>query len=172
MRTHTTTVLLTLLLALFGPAAAQQADTPAPVPTLAFVDTQALIRAHPADDEISRLGESLDAELQELVAQREQLVAKSQEQGLNAEEQELLQALTVTIQTRRESGLADIREAAAPAEQAANDIIREIAREEGFAMVLDLEQASGLVVFAAESVPDITQAAVERMRERFPAEGE
>jgi Skp family chaperone for outer membrane proteins len=106
------------------------------------------------------------------VAQREQLVAKSQEQGLNAEEQELLQALTVTIQTRRESGLADIREAAAPAEQAANEIIREIAREEGFALVLDLEQASGLVVFATDSVPDITQAAVERMQERFPAEGE
>jgi outer membrane protein len=172
MRTYATSVLLTVLLALLAPAAAQQAEPAAPPSGIAFVDTQALIRAHPADAEISRLGESLDAELQDLVAQRDQLVAKSQEQGLTAEEEELLQALTVTIQTRRESGLADIREAAAPAERAANDIIREIASQEGFALVLDLERASGLVVYAAEGVPDITEAAVALMTERFAADGE
>lgn len=165
MRRHTTTALLTALLALFALATAQQNDDAAGF-QLAFVDTQELIRAHPAQAEIERLGQALDTELQELIGQREELVAKSQNQALTAEEQELLQALTVTIQTRRDSGLADIREAAAPAEAAANEIIREIAAADGFELVLDIGSASGLVVYAAEGVPDITQAAVELMRER------
>lgn len=165
MRRHTTTAFLTALLALFALATAQQSDSAAGF-DLAFVDTQQLIRAHPAQADIERLGEALDAELQELIGQRDELIAKSQNQALTAEEQELLQALTVTIQTRRDSGLADIREAAGPAEQAANEIIREIAAAEGFELVLDIESASGLVVYAAEVVPDITEAAVELMRER------
>ena len=164
MRRHTTTAFITALLALFALATAQQNDSAAGF-QLAFVDTQELIRAHPAQAEIERLGQALDTELQDLIGQRDALAAKSQNQELTAEEQELLQALQVTIQTRRDQGLADIREAAAPAEQAANEIIREIAEAEGFELVLDIGSASGLVVYAADGVPDITQAAVERMRE-------
>ncbi len=166
MRRHTTTALLTALLAFLALATAQNA----PAFQIAFVDTQALIRAHPAEGEISRLSEALDSELQDLLGQRDQLIAKAENEGLTAEEEELLQALSVTIQTRRDSGLADIRDAAAPAEQAANEIIREIAEAEGYALVLDIEAASGLVVYAAEAVPDITEAAVVVMEERFPDE--
>ncbi|MDZ7707084.1 MAG: OmpH family outer membrane protein [Trueperaceae bacterium] len=169
MRTHTTRAFALILIALSALATAQEADPAAPF-RIAFVDTQALIAAHPAQAEIARMGEALDAELQELLGQREALLQKQQAQALTPEEQELLQALQVTIQTRRDSGLRDIREAAGPAETAANEIIREIARGDGYALVLDIEAASGLVVFAAEDVPDITSAAVALMEERFPAE--
>ncbi len=169
MRTHTTRAFALILMALSALATAQEAD-PAASFRIAFVDTQALISAHPAQAEIARMGEALDAELQELLGQRDALLQKQQSQALTPEEQELLQALQVTIQTRRDSGLRDIREAAAPAEAAANEIIREIARGDGYALVLDIEAASGLVVFAAEDVPDITSAAVALMEERFPAE--
>jgi len=169
MRTHTTRVLSIVLAAVLGLAAAQQAED-APPFRLAFVDTQELIQAHPAQAEIARLGEALDAELQELLGQRQGLLQKQASQGLTPEEQELLQALNVTIETRRNAGLGDIRAAAAPAEQAANEIIREIAQAERFALVLDIGEAAGLVVFAADGVPDITEAAVAMMRERYPAE--
>ena len=137
---------------------------------LAFVDTQVLISAHPAQADIADLGAALDAELQELLAQRQALITKQASDGLTAEEEELLQALTVTIQTRQNTGLEEIRNAAAPAEQAANDIIREIAARDGYDLVLDIGAAAGLVVFAAEDVPDITQEAVTLMQERFPAQ--
>ncbi len=169
MRTHTTRAFALILIALTALATAQEADSAASF-SIAFVDTQALIAAHPAQAEIASMGEALDAELQELLGQRDALVQKQQSQALTAEEQELLQALQVTIRTRRDSGLRDIREAAAPAEAAANEIIREIAGGDGYDLVLDIEAASGLVVFAAEDVPDITSAAVALMEERFPAE--
>lgn len=169
MRSHTSRALALILIALLGLASAQQTD-PAATFLIAFVDTQALIAAHPAQEEIARLGEALDAELQELLGQRDALLQKQQAQALTPEEEELLQALQVTIQTRRDSGLRDIRQAAGPAETAANEIIREIARDERFSLVMDIEAASGLVVFAAEGVPDLTAAAVALMEERFPAE--
>lgn len=156
-----------LIFALFASAQAQEA--PAASLSVAFVDTQALIRAHPANEEIQQLSESLDQELADLIDQREELAQKQRDEGLNAEEQELFQALSVTIETRRDRGLSDIREAAAPAEQAANEVIREIAQEEGFELVLDIEAASGLVVYAAEDLPDITDRALDTVEERYPA---
>lgn len=169
MRSLTSRLTLLALFASLGLAFAQDDAADAPF-RIAFVDTQALIAAHPAQSEIARLGEALDAELQELLGQRQALLQKQAAQGLTAEEEELLQALNVTIETRRDAGLSDIRSAAAPAEEAANEIIREIAQADGFALVLDLDQAAGLVVFASNAVPDITEAAVALMQERFPAE--
>jgi outer membrane protein len=169
MRSLTSRLSLVLVLAFLGLASAQNGCASAPF-RLAFVDTQALIAAHPAQSEIARLGEALDAELQELLGQRQGLLQKQATQGLTAEEEELLQALNVTIETRRDAGLTDIRNAAAPAEEAANAIIREIAQNDGFALVLDIDQAAGLVVFASAAVPDITEAAVALMQERYPAE--
>lgn len=167
MKRHTPTVLLAVLASAFLVFAQAQEAEPTAL-RLAFVDTQALIRSHPADSEIQRLGDALETELDELNTQREELLAKRQSEGLNAQEEELLQALTVTIQSRQESGVEDIREAAAPAEGAANEVIREIADAEGYALVLDIAAAGGLVVYAGDSVPDITEQAIEVLQERFP----
>ncbi|MDR9391263.1 MAG: OmpH family outer membrane protein [Trueperaceae bacterium] len=157
--------LLAVALAFAAGAAAQEAGA-----TVAFVDTQALISAHPAQSQIDQLSGDLDAELQDLLAQRAELVDKQAAEGLTAEEQELLQALSVTIQTRRDEGLAAIRDAAGPAEEAANAIIRDIAEERGYALVLDVGAAAGLVVYAGDGVPEFTDDAVALMTERFPAE--
>lgn len=135
---------------------------------IAFVDTQALIRAHPAGAQIQEIGAALDAELAALIEQRDGLIAKAQSGALTATEEEILQALQVTIASRREAGLAEIRAAAAPAEQAANEVIAMIAEAEGLLLVLDLNAAQGLVVFAAPTVPDITETAVAMMVELYP----
>lgn len=169
MKRLTKPAFLAILAFVLASFAVAQENAPANL-SIAFVDTQALIRSHPANAEIERLGSALESELNELTAQREQLLAKRQGQGLTAEEEELLQALTVTIRTRQESGVEEIRGAAAPAEEAANAVIREIAAAEGYSLVLDIEAAGGLVVFAAEGVPDITQRAIEVLEERTSAE--
>ena len=161
---------LTLLLAALPFAFAQSDDVDAPAFRLAFVDTQALIRAHPAAAEIEGIGQRLDQELEELLTQRDQLLRRQQEAGeLGPEDQELLEALQVTIETRREGGLSEIRQAAAPAEQAANEIIRDLAAEGGYALILDIEASSGLVVFKADFVPDLTEEAIVMMEERHGA---
>lgn len=170
MRRTTTRFLILAVAALVGLASAQ-GDT-APAFRLAFVDTQALIAAHPAQADIERLGASLDAELADLTDQRDALLQTAETQELSPEQQEVLQALQVTIQSRRTNGLADIREAAAPAEAAANEIIREIAGNEAFDLVLDFDSAAGLVVFASSNVPDITEAAIALMQERYPGTDE
>lgn len=168
MKRPTPTLLVTVAaLTLLAFAQAQDA---AQTLRFAFVDTQSLIRAHPASSEIEALGQALESELGELVAQRQELLAKQRSQGLNAEEQELLQALTTTIQSRQQTGVQEIQQAAAPAEQAANEIIRELATSEGYSLVLDIGAASGLVVFANEDVPDVTEQAIALMEERYPAE--
>lgn len=168
MKRHTpTTILAVLAFAVATFAVAQDAASGL---RLAFVDTQSLIRSHPANAEIERLGAALETELNELTGQREELLARRQNQGLTAEEEELLQALTVTIQTRQETGVREIRGAAAPAEEAANTVIRDIAQAEGYSLVLDIEAAGGLVVYAGEDVPDITEQAIAMIQERFPAE--
>ena len=153
------TFVVVLLVAIAGQASAQV--------SLAFVDTQALIRAHPAQAEIDRLTQSLDGELQELLQQRQDLLGQAQNGQLSAEQQELLQALSVTIETRRNEGVQAIRDAAAPAEQAANVIIEGLASDQGYDLVLDIGSASGLVVFAADDVPDLTDQAVERMQTEY-----
>src|SRR5680860_1145205 len=62
MKRHTPTVLLSVLA--FALIAFAQAQEAAPTTLrLAFVDTQALIRSHPADSEIQRLGQALETEL-------------------------------------------------------------------------------------------------------------
>ena len=156
----TSLVLLTLASVAFAQAPA--------VFGIAFVDTQALIRAHPAGAQIQEIGAALDAELASLVEQRDGLIAKAQSGALTATEEEILQALQVTISSRREAGLAEIRAAAAPAELAANEVIAMIAEAEGLFLVLDLNAAQGLVVFAAPTVPDITETAVAMMLELYP----
>ena len=168
MKRHTPTALLAVLI--FAFAAFAQAQETTTTLDLAFVDTQALIRAHPANSRIEELGAALESELSELNAQRQELLNKRQTQTLTAEEEELLQALTVTIQSRQQSGVREIQDAAAPAEEAANQIIREIASSEGYSLVLDIAAAGGLVVYAGEDVPDITEQAVSLMEERHPAE--
>lgn len=158
---------LILVLAAFAALATAQAQEPTSL-RLAFVDTQALIRSHPASAEIEQLGDSLESELSELQSQREELLERREAGGLSAEDEELLQALTVTIQSRQEGGVNEIREAAAPAEEAANEIIAELAQSDGYSLILDIGAAGGLVVYAGDDVPDVTERAIAMMQERFP----
>ena len=132
---------------------------------LAFVDSQALIAAHPAGQQANDLRELAATEIGDLRAQLDALQAKAQaEGGLSNEDGELFNVLVTTyesVQTRYQS---DIAAAAQPAIDAVNAAIKTVADENGIAVVMDIAAAaeSGLVVYAAEGL-DLTDAVAERL---------
>ncbi|MDF1524322.1 MAG: OmpH family outer membrane protein [Trueperaceae bacterium] len=132
---------------------------------LAFVDSQALIAAHPAGQQANDLRELAATEIGDLRAQLDALQAKAQaEGGLSNEDGELFNLLVTTyesVQTRYQS---DIAAAARPAIEAVNAAIKAVADENGIAVVMDIAAAaeSGLVVYAAEGL-DLTEAVSARL---------
>lgn len=132
---------------------------------LAFVDSQALIAAHPAGQQANDLRELAATEIGDLRAQLDALQAKAQaEGGLSNEDGELFNVLVTTyesVQTRYQS---DIAAAAQPAIEAVNAAIKAVADENGIAVVMDIAAAaeSGLVVYAADGL-DLTDAVAERL---------
>jgi outer membrane protein len=132
---------------------------------LAFVDSQALIAAHPAGQQANDLRELAATEIGDLRAQLDELQAKAQAAGgLSNEDGELFNLLVTTyesVQTRYQS---DIAAAAQPAIEAVNAAIKAVADENGIAVVMDIAAAaeSGLVVYAADGL-DLTDAVAERL---------
>jgi outer membrane protein len=132
---------------------------------LAFVDSQALIAAHPAGQQANDLRELAATEIGDLRAQLDALQAKAQaEGGLSNEDGELFNLLVTTyesVQTRYQS---DIAAAAQPAIEAVNAAIKAVADENGIAVVMDIAAAaeSGLVVYAADGL-DLTEAVSARL---------
>lgn len=126
---------------------------------IAFVDSQALIAAHPAGQAANELRALATEEVGELRDQLDGLQAKARAEGLNNEEAELFNVLLATYESVQARYAADIAEAAQPAIDAVNAAIREVAEQNGIAVVMDLGTAaeSGMVVYAADGL-DLTEA--------------
>jgi len=126
---------------------------------IAFVDSQALIAAHPAGQAANDLRALATEEVGELRDQLDGLQAKARAEGLNNEEAELFNVLLATYESVQARYAADIAEAAQPAIDAVNAAIREVAEQNGVAVVMDLGTAaeSGMVVYAADGL-DLTEA--------------
>jgi Skp family chaperone for outer membrane proteins len=120
---------------------------------LAFVDSQALIAAHPAGGAANDLRELAAQEVGDLRRQLDVLVNRAQSQGgtLSTEDEERFNLLRTTLESVQTRYQADIAQAAAPAIEAVNAAIRAVAEEAGIAVVMDIGAAAenGLVVYAA-----------------------
>lgn len=132
---------------------------------LAFVDSQALIAAHPAGLQANDLRALASQEIGELANRLDGLQAKARGEGLSPEEADLFNVLLSTFESVQARYTAEINAAAQPAIQAVNSAIREVAEEIGVAVVMDIDAAaqSGLVVYAADGL-DITEAVSGRIR--------
>jgi outer membrane protein len=132
---------------------------------LAFVDSQALIAAHPSGQQANDLRALASQEIGELANRLDTLQAKARSQGLSVEEADLFNVLLSTFESVQARYTAEINAAAQPAIQAVNNAIRDVATELGVAVVMDIEAAaqSGLVVYAADGL-DITEAVSGRVR--------
>jgi len=132
---------------------------------LAFVDSQALISAHPAGQQANDLRALASQEIGELANRLDGLQAKARSTGLSAEEADLFNVLLSTFESVQARYTAEINAAALPAIEAVNSAIKEVALELGIAVVMDIDSAaqSGLVVYAADGL-DITEAVSGRVR--------
>lgn len=154
-------VLLALLLA---PLASAQESR------VVFVDTQAAINAHPAGEQANALQEQAKNEIDGLNQDLQALITKvNAGQQLSQEEQARFQQLRTAITSVQERYAQQIQEVVQPALDAVNQVIQQLAQENGYDMVIDSVVAGqeprgiNLIVYARPEL-DITQLVIERVR--------
>ena len=156
-------VLLTLFVAvLASTAVVQQSQT-----RIAFVDSQAAIRAHPAGAQAKALEDQAKTEVEALQADLEAIVAKANSgQQLTADEQNRFQTLRSTIVSVQQRYAEEISGIITPALEAVDQVISEISAENDYSVILDSRVAGqegiNLVVYAKPDL-NITQQVVDRV---------
>jgi outer membrane protein len=136
-----------------------------PAPTgLGYVDTDVLLQAHPGYPKVKEIQTQAQAELKPLKEQIQGLEAKLQSGGASAREQQDYQALSKGYQDTLKKWQDKQDAALDPITEEVNQVIAKVAREQGFALVMDKGVAgtSGLVVYADASL-DLTDAVVKAM---------
>ncbi len=135
---------------------------------IVFVDAQSAINIHPAGQEAERLQNLAREEISDLRSQIDELAAQARGgQQLTPEQAERYSALVTTVEAVQQRYQVDISEAVSPAIETVNEIIRNIAQENGYTIVMDITQAAqGLVVYAQDGL-DITPLVLEEVRARF-----
>ncbi len=156
---------LTLFALVTSLGLAQDAATSAP--RIVFVDAQAAINAHPAGQAAAALQATAKTEVEGLQADLQALVDKANAgQQLTADEQSRFQQLREALTAVQQRYAEQINTTVQPALEAVNQIIEQIAAENGYDMVLDSvaagPQATGLVVFARPEL-NITPLVLERV---------
>ncbi len=156
-------VLGVLALTLVRPTAQEQRST------IVFVDSQAAINAHPAGQAAGDLQAQAREEIGLISADIDALNRRALEgQELSSAERGRLQVLIATLEAVQERYQSDIATTAQPALDRVNAVIRELAMENNYTIVLDAVVASnGLVVFAQDGL-DITPLVLERIRQAGP----
>ncbi|MDE0099119.1 MAG: OmpH family outer membrane protein [Truepera sp.] len=156
-------ILGVLALTLVRPTAQEQRST------IVFVDSQAAINAHPAGQAASDLQAQAREEIGLISADIDALNRRALEgQELSSAERGRLQVLIATLEAVQERYQSDIATTAQPALDRVNAVIRELAMENNYTIVLDAVVASnGLVVFAQDGL-DITPLVLERIRQAGP----
>lgn len=132
---------------------------------MVFVDSQALLAAHPAGQAASGLREQAQTEIDEIRAQLDVIQDRARSGAqLTNEETERFNILLATLETVQVRYQADIAAAAAPAIEAVNAAIEAVSLENGYTIVMDIGASAdmGLVVYAAEGL-DITDAVMARL---------
>lgn len=154
-------VTLFLVSTLPGDSTAQQQGT-----RIAFVNTDAVLEAHPAGQQAATLQRQAQEELNSIRQELEPLLQRRNAgETLATDERETLDVLQRTYQQTQQRYTQEIQEAVRPAEEAVDNAIRAVAQEQGYTMVLNRAVAatSGLVVYAEDDL-DITEQVVARLQ--------
>lgn len=159
--------LITLCVAAILGVASTQLTAQAPETRIVFVNAQAAIAAHPAGEEAVRIQEQARQETGEIRQSIQELADRARAgQQLTPEEQERYQTLVTTLQAVQQRYAADFDRAAAPAIEAVNGTIAQLAEENGYSIVMDAvaagREGTNLVVYAQPGL-DITEQVIERL---------
>ncbi|MBX3140866.1 MAG: OmpH family outer membrane protein [Trueperaceae bacterium] len=131
-----------------------------------FIDSQAVIRAHPSGAQVDAIRNQAEAEVKELTDSISVLDAKvAAGQTLTPDESERYATLRSTLSAVQTRYLNEINAAAAPAVEAANAAIAALAKENGYTIVMDRVEAANqrLVVYSDDDL-DITQLAIDKLK--------
>jgi Skp family chaperone for outer membrane proteins len=135
---------------------------------IVFVDTQAAIAAHPAGAQAEQLKTQAKQEVDALQAELQAIADKANSgQQLSPEEQDTFQTLRTQVLQVQQNYATQIAQTVQPALDAVNAVIKTIAEEKGYAIVIDSGVAGldgvNLVVYAREDL-NITQQVIERVQ--------
>ncbi len=153
---------LLFTLSLIALGAAQEPQQPL---SIAFIRTSAVLAAHPAGQQAAQLTEQARTELEEIATTLQPLIARANAgETLSPEESDTLELSQRTYQETQARYQQEIEAAAQPAEAEIDAIIRQIAEESGYTLVLnqDVAASSQLIVYA-EGVADITDEVIARI---------
>ncbi|GIW35469.1 MAG: hypothetical protein KatS3mg072_2802 [Meiothermus sp.] len=126
---------------------------------IGYLNARAVVEAHPQFPRIKEIQAKAEAELKPLRDQLQPLEAKIRAGSATAQEQQSYRTLAQNLQETGKKWTDQQNEALRPITEDIDKLVSRVAREQGFAIVLDQEVAasSGLVVYAAQEL-DITQA--------------
>jgi outer membrane protein len=133
---------------------------------IVFIDSQRAINAHPAGQAALELQQQAQEEITGLQNDIRAIIGGAQSaQDLSPEQRANYETLTQSLQASQQRWQQDIEQAVAPALEAVNQAVAEVAQANGYAVVLDgvVAASSGLVVYAQEGL-DITDQVLERIR--------
>ncbi len=134
---------------------------------IGFVDSQAVISAHPDGVKTDALKEQARQEIEAIQVEIKTLVDSTNGAQPTADQQSRFQLLQQTLADTRKRYEEEIVETVKPALAAVDEAIRTVAQENGYTIILDRgvagPQQLNLVVYAEDGL-DITDLVIERVR--------
>jgi len=140
------------------------AQTPSTASKIGYLNARAVLEAHPQFARVKEVQSKAEAELKPLREQVQALEAKLRAGNATTQEQQAYRTAAQNLEAEVRKWNEQQSAALRPLTQEIDRAIGQVAKEQGFAMVLDQEVAasSGLVIYAAQEL-DLTQAIVRSL---------
>ncbi len=138
----------------------------APGARIAFINSQQALDAHPAGAAAREIEQRGIAEVEEIQSSLNAILERARSGAqITPEEQEAFQTGQIALESTAQRYREEVAAAAEPAVVAVDTALKELAAEQGYAVVFDYEVASatGLVVYAQDGL-DVTQLVIDRLQ--------
>lgn len=131
---------------------------------IGYLNARAVVEAHPQFAKVREIQTKAEAELKPLREQLQSLDSKLRAGNATAQEQQAYRSAAQNLEAAGQKWTEQQNDVLRPITEDIDKVIGKVAKEQGFAIVLDQEVAasSGLVVYAAQEL-DLTQAIVRAL---------
>lgn len=131
---------------------------------IGYLNARAVVEAHPQFAKVREIQTKAEAELKPLREQLQSLDSKLRAGNATAQEQQAYRTAAQNLEAAGQKWTEQQNAVLRPITEDIDKVIGKVAKEQGFAIVLDQEVAasSGLVVYAAQEL-DLTQAIVRAL---------
>jgi len=131
---------------------------------IGYLNARAVVEAHPQFAKVREIQTKAEAELKPLREQLQSLDSKLRAGNATAQEQQAYRSAAQNLEAAGQKWTEQQNAVLRPITEDIDKVIGKVAKEQGFAIVLDQEVAasSGLVVYAAQEL-DLTQAIVRAL---------